>query len=431
MTDEFSRQASMEKDLGIPTTLFAAPVREIVALGKSQIGFMNMFAIPLFQGVTDVMPGMEYCVEELHKNKTAWEEEIAREQRQQRAGRTETLRAHGTESPRTLSIEPAGARNGSPAAAAGNLRMQAIAHDHSPSKEADGWPLRDDHDASTVGTTPCASTSSESLSPGSIASPTSLPPRSAKPSQLTFGATMTSPLASVHDAGRTLDGSTSPAHDQVAESSTSTIADLSSSPSKRPSGHTHSTSSKQRSSDSTTEGSSSVSAYWTDSAALVGSKDKMPLSPSTQATSFVSDVDHEDAEDTDDGLSTSQHHMSIRPRSSQAPPTSHPNDSSQQQYEAKRPHTSQPATPTSYTTPTSTTPSSPHEHPEWERDKDKDKEKDNAGMLDTVRSLKKRPSRFKMKTAGLHFWKRSPKRPVQPGLPSTEQQEHSASKVDC
>src|ERR1700710_388552 len=100
LTDEFSRQASMEQDLGIPSALFAAPVREVVELGKSQLGFMNMFAIPLFQGVTDVMPGMAFCVDELNRNKAAWEERIAEEQARTRQDSGDSILKDGMFSPR-------------------------------------------------------------------------------------------------------------------------------------------------------------------------------------------------------------------------------------------------------------------------------------------------------------------------------------------
>src|SRR6201995_664470 len=101
LTDEFSRQASMEQDLGIPSALFAAPVREIIELGKSQLGFMNMFALPLFQGVTDVMPGMEVCVDELNRNKARWEQKIAEEQSRARLDSVDSRMMDGMFSPRS------------------------------------------------------------------------------------------------------------------------------------------------------------------------------------------------------------------------------------------------------------------------------------------------------------------------------------------
>jgi 3',5'-cyclic-nucleotide phosphodiesterase len=104
LTDEFARQASMEKDLGIPSALFAAPVREIIELGKSQLGFMNMFAIPLFQGVSDVMPAMTFCVDELHQNQSAWEQKIAEEQTRVRQESGDSVMTDGMFSPRTMSV---------------------------------------------------------------------------------------------------------------------------------------------------------------------------------------------------------------------------------------------------------------------------------------------------------------------------------------
>ncbi|KAG9244160.1 BcPDE2, cAMP phosphodiesterase [Calycina marina] len=102
LIDEFSRQAEMEKDLDIPTALFAAPATEIVALAKSQIGFMNMFAIPLFQGVADIMPLMQYCVDELQNNIRAWEGKIVEERA--REDNDLNFMTDGMFSPRSLSI---------------------------------------------------------------------------------------------------------------------------------------------------------------------------------------------------------------------------------------------------------------------------------------------------------------------------------------
>lgn len=85
LTDEFSRQATIETDLELPTALFAPPVRETVALGQSQIGFINIFAYPLFQGVGDIMPAMGFCLEEIIKNKAIWEEKVSAEQARVRA----------------------------------------------------------------------------------------------------------------------------------------------------------------------------------------------------------------------------------------------------------------------------------------------------------------------------------------------------------
>ena len=63
----------MEKDLGVPSSLVAAPMMgNILALAKSQTGFMNLFAIPLFKSCAEVMPALRFTVEELTLNIQKW-----------------------------------------------------------------------------------------------------------------------------------------------------------------------------------------------------------------------------------------------------------------------------------------------------------------------------------------------------------------------
>lgn len=53
------------------------PVRDdIIKLGESQIGFMNIFARPLFEAVTDILPAMQFAVDEILANKAVWEQKI-------------------------------------------------------------------------------------------------------------------------------------------------------------------------------------------------------------------------------------------------------------------------------------------------------------------------------------------------------------------
>ena len=68
----------METEVGIPTTLFGGPPvpHDIIKLANSQIGFMNIFACPLFEAVTDVLPGMGFAVDEMNKNQTVWKGRI-------------------------------------------------------------------------------------------------------------------------------------------------------------------------------------------------------------------------------------------------------------------------------------------------------------------------------------------------------------------
>jgi hypothetical protein len=68
----------MEQELQMPSCLFGGPpVRDdIIKLGESQIGFMNIFACPLFEAVTDILPAMRFAVDEILANKAVWERKI-------------------------------------------------------------------------------------------------------------------------------------------------------------------------------------------------------------------------------------------------------------------------------------------------------------------------------------------------------------------
>ncbi|KAK5257605.1 3',5'-cyclic-nucleotide phosphodiesterase [Cryomyces antarcticus] len=86
LTDEFSNQGAMEKVLNLPTCLFGGPpVRDdIIKMGESQIGFMNIFARPLFEAVTDILPRMKFSVDELTLNKAVWEKKIEQERQRRK-----------------------------------------------------------------------------------------------------------------------------------------------------------------------------------------------------------------------------------------------------------------------------------------------------------------------------------------------------------
>ncbi|TQV94556.1 hypothetical protein V2A60_005590 [Cordyceps javanica] len=105
LVEEFSRQASMESELCIKSSLISEPKRDPLSLSTAQLGFMNMFAIPLFQGVADIMPSLKYAVDELEINKQMFEQKLHDEksrQDQDDLERREVLR-QGTLSPKTRS----------------------------------------------------------------------------------------------------------------------------------------------------------------------------------------------------------------------------------------------------------------------------------------------------------------------------------------
>jgi hypothetical protein len=68
----------MEEELNIPTCLFGGPpvIDDVIKLGESQQGFMTIFARPLFESVTEILPSMHFTIDELEKNRTTWEEKM-------------------------------------------------------------------------------------------------------------------------------------------------------------------------------------------------------------------------------------------------------------------------------------------------------------------------------------------------------------------
>ncbi|KAH7078324.1 hypothetical protein FB567DRAFT_132558 [Paraphoma chrysanthemicola] len=86
LTDEFSNQGLMEQELQMQSCLFGGPpVRDdIIKLGESQIGFMNIFARPLFEAVTDILPAMRFAVDEILANKAVWESKIDAERKKKK-----------------------------------------------------------------------------------------------------------------------------------------------------------------------------------------------------------------------------------------------------------------------------------------------------------------------------------------------------------
>lgn len=284
----------METDLGIPSALFAAPTRAPIELGKSQIGFMNMFAIPLFQGVTDVMPGMAYCVEELHRNKAGWEQTIGDEQEKARKDSDDSTMKDGMFSPRTMSLaNPSDAsyqKVGNVVPADMDLRKVLLSKNPFPTNGfAEAVVARHQ-------------TSLPEISPGSVPlteesanpSPSEVLPdpssrRSSKPSQLQLSfATASAPGLLDHPSqDSTLTQIVDPQINGVSVNHNSLVTDSVVIDPPTPQEPKSQEQDKQRSSDGT-EGSNSAAGDWT-SQATSATTGKMPLSPSTQGTSIMSD----------------------------------------------------------------------------------------------------------------------------------------------
>lgn len=391
LTDEFSRQAAMEQDLGIPTALFAAPVREVIELGKSQIGFMNMFALPLFQGVTDVMPGMEYCVDEIQQNKMRWEEKIAEEHERVRQDSDDSQMMDGMFSPRTMSIAPpsdASHQKTGSALSSGrsntdsSLRIKAMLN-KSPftqSKHIVDEPAALDHHQSLpeLTTDQLHPDSSTNASPREV-SPDSSSRRSPKPSQLQLSyATASAPGLLDHpsqDKDFIVNGDREP-HINGIDVVPSLVTDpVVVDPSVSDELSKSKIENQQRTSE--TMDSNNSAGDWT-SQATSATTNKMPLSPSTQGTSIMS-------EDIRDSLE-----KGLTPTNASPLPS---NESS-------------------LNSPAST----PGKTGEQGILDDKDGSDGKGALKETVRNLKKKPSRFRMNS--LNFWKRS--KSSSPPMPNKE-----------
>lgn len=74
LQEEFAHQGEMENNIGMETTLFGGPpeIGNMLKLANGQIGFMTIFAHPLFANVTDVIPAMGFAAEEILVNKGVW-----------------------------------------------------------------------------------------------------------------------------------------------------------------------------------------------------------------------------------------------------------------------------------------------------------------------------------------------------------------------
>ncbi|KPM36842.1 hypothetical protein AK830_g9716 [Neonectria ditissima] len=252
LSEEFSRQASMESELGIQSSLMAPPKQDVTSLSKGQLGFMNLFATPLFQGVADIMPAMKYTVDELERNKSCFEQKLQEDKA--KFSKEDPVRRRllkeGTFSPRTMSF----AVPAEEVSKESSLSDMDRASDTTPlGNGMPPMPRVDGHDESPMDSEPTTD-SSHTLD--------------------TFGGfKQMNGSTSTFDAVRELANS-DPFHSRNREDSYPDGKSM-------PSG-------KQRSSE-TTEGSVSgtCSGDWA-SQATSATTGKMPMSPSTRGTSIVS-----------------------------------------------------------------------------------------------------------------------------------------------
>ncbi|KAL4913908.1 hypothetical protein BDW62DRAFT_213822 [Aspergillus aurantiobrunneus] len=74
LQEEFANQGEMEKEVGMETALFGGPpeIGNVYKLATGQMGFMSIFALPLFEGVSDILSGLRFTVDHIRSNHTRW-----------------------------------------------------------------------------------------------------------------------------------------------------------------------------------------------------------------------------------------------------------------------------------------------------------------------------------------------------------------------
>lgn len=102
---EFAHQGEMEQAVGMETTLFGGPpeLGNMLKLANGQIGFMTIFAHPLFSNVADIIPAMSFAADEILTNKGVWFTRAEHEKKAQALRKGTGIRTSGAISPRSLS----------------------------------------------------------------------------------------------------------------------------------------------------------------------------------------------------------------------------------------------------------------------------------------------------------------------------------------
>jgi 3',5'-cyclic-nucleotide phosphodiesterase len=103
LQEEFANQGEMEREVGMETALFGGPpeLGNIYKLATGQIGFMSIFALPLFEGISDLLPQLQFTADHIRRNQAKWHELSNEELEKQ--GLPVEKRAEITVSPRSHS----------------------------------------------------------------------------------------------------------------------------------------------------------------------------------------------------------------------------------------------------------------------------------------------------------------------------------------
>jgi len=74
--EEFSNQATMEKELGLPVTAFMEGLNNEVNIAKLQVGFVNYVILPLWHCIAILIPKSAHMVKNCVSNVETWQEII-------------------------------------------------------------------------------------------------------------------------------------------------------------------------------------------------------------------------------------------------------------------------------------------------------------------------------------------------------------------
>ncbi|QGA20623.1 hypothetical protein EYB26_008329 [Talaromyces marneffei] len=76
LQEEFAHQGEIEKEIGMETALFGGPpeLGNMQKLSLGQINFMSIFALPLFEGVAGLCPEITCTVKHIKMNRSRWQE---------------------------------------------------------------------------------------------------------------------------------------------------------------------------------------------------------------------------------------------------------------------------------------------------------------------------------------------------------------------
>ncbi|OQE39369.1 hypothetical protein PENCOP_c007G08954 [Penicillium coprophilum] len=76
LQEEFANQGEMEREVGMETALFGGPpeLENVYKLATGQIGFMSIFALPLFEGISDLLPQLHFTMDHIRRNQAQWQE---------------------------------------------------------------------------------------------------------------------------------------------------------------------------------------------------------------------------------------------------------------------------------------------------------------------------------------------------------------------